>query len=424
MLGSSVNEPLIGTPVCGPERPSAHTCMHVLGVGRRDPRVLRAASALVQANVAVTIVDLEDDYTRPREETLYGIGFKHVRPPLWLTRTHFKPFVLLHIVWMAWLRTRAVVGTPADIYHAHDANALRACAIAARRRRKPVILDAHELPLVERFYQEHWYWRILHRFYVRQLRRLLPRCAAAITVSPPIVDELQRRYGGPRAVVVRNLPPYWPPRPSQRLRERLGLDSHVRIALYQGALRTNRALDRLVLAAPHLDPDTVLAIMGDGPSRADLEAQIARSQVADRVKLLPAVPYDELLEWTASVDLGLIIYPPSHSPNVLYCLPNKLFEYLMAGVPVLASPLEAVVDVLQTYDCGSVVESLDPEAVARAINGLLADTQSRAQMRRNALGACARDLRWDVEQGRLVNLYERVLGRPVASVPSQRPAST
>ncbi len=423
-VGASSLQILTGMSGQEPTRPMAHVCMHVLNIGRRDARVLRAAAALVQANVAVTIVDLEDDYTRPRGETLDGIRFKHVRSPRWLALTHFKPFVLLHILLLFWLRVWAVVGTHADIYHAHDANALRVCSLAARRWGKPVLLDAHELPLVERYYQTRWYRRLMHAIYVRQLKRLLPRCVAAITVSPPIVDELQRRYGGPRADVVRNLPPYWRPRVSNRLRERLGLGPDVRIALYQGALRENRALDRLVRAAPHLDPGVALVIMGDGPCRAAIAEQIEREGVSDRVKLLPAVPYAELLDWTASADLGLNVLPPDYSPSIRYCLPNKLFEYLMAGVPVLTSPLEAVVDVLRTYGAGSVVASLDPDVVARAINGMLADPDMLAQMRRNALAASARDLRWDAEQKHLLDLYRRILAIPLgaARAAGQTPA--
>lgn len=412
-VGASSLAVLTGMANSEPERPVAHVCMHVLNIGRRDARVLRAAAALVRANVAVTIVDLEDDYTRPLRETIDGIRFKHVRPPLWLTRTHFKPFVLLHILWMFWLRLRTVVGTPADLYHAHDANALRACSLAARRWRKPVLLDSHELPLVERYYQTRWYRRLMRALYVRQLKRLLPGCVAAITVSPPIVDELQRRYGGPRAEVVRNLPPYWPPRASDRLRERLELGPDVRLALYQGALRENRALDRLVSAALYLDPGIVVVIMGDGPCQGAIAAQIARDGLGDRVKLLPAVPYAELLEWTASADLGLNVLPPDYSPSIRYCLPNKLFEYLMAGVPVLTSPLEAVVEVLRTYGAGSVVGSLEPEVVAGAINGMLGDPEALARMRQNALAACARDLRWDVEQKHLLDLYQRLLLVPL-----------
>jgi glycosyltransferase involved in cell wall biosynthesis len=238
---------------------------------------------------------------------------------------------------------------------------------------------------------------------------MMPRCSAVISPSPPLVKELQRFYGGPTAALVRNIPPYQPPVSSDRLRRYLNLDPKVRIALYQGSLGNDRGLDILVRAARFLDPDIVIALMGKGESQAVLEALITREGVGDRVKFVPPVPYVELLNWTASADIGLIIYRPQ-SANVPMMLPNKLFEYLMAGVPVLASPLEAVVDIINTYEVGSIVRSLDPEEVGHAMSALLADHKALGRMRRNALAACQRELRWDVESQQLIQLYQDVPG--------------
>ena len=116
----------------------------------------------------------------------------------------------------------------------------------------------------------------------------------------------------------------------------------------------------LVRAGHFLDPNNVIVLMGKGESQATLEALIAQEGVEQQVKLLPAVPYAELLTWTASADLGLIIYQ-AHSANVPMMLPNKLFEYLMAGVPVLASPLEAVVEIVNAYQVGNIINALDPQ---------------------------------------------------------------
>jgi glycosyltransferase involved in cell wall biosynthesis len=152
----------------------------------------------------------------------------------------------------------------------------------------------------------------------------------------------------------------------------------------------------------------VIVVMGDGPSKASLQQLIAQEGVGDRIKLLPLVPYAELLSWTASADIGLNVLPPDYSPSIYYCLPNKLFEYLMAGLPVLTSRLPAVVEVLRQYDVGQVVDSLDPVTVAEAINALLADTEARTRMRTNALAAARDSLNWEIESQRLVQLYARL----------------
>jgi glycosyltransferase involved in cell wall biosynthesis len=237
---------------------------------------------------------------------------------------------------------------------------------------------------------------------------MLPYCSSIIIVSPPLVEEMQRRYGGPRADVIRSVPKYQVAPTSDRLRQTLGLSATTRIALYQGYVQPNRGLDLLVRSAKYLAPGNVIVVMGDGPSKAALQQLVAQEGVGDRIKLLPLVPYAELLSWTASADIGLNVLPPDYSPSIYYCLPNKLFEYLMAGLPVLTSRLPAVAEVIRQYDVGQVVDSLDPVTVAEAINALLADTEARARMRANALAAARDSLNWEIESQRLVQLYARI----------------
>ena len=183
--------------------------------------------------------------------------------------------------------------------------------------------------------------------------------------------------------------------------------------LYQGNLQPNRELDRLVRAAPFLAPDTVLVMMGkDMKSTASqLRALITAEGVEERVKMLPAVPYAELLSWTAAADMGVAIFAADYSLNVSMFLPNKLFEYIMAGTPVLASQIKPIVEVIDTYKVGRVVSSLAPAAIARAINEMLADEQALTVMRRNALEAARAELCWEKERPRLIALYQTICRR-------------
>ena len=130
---------------------------------------------------------------------------------------------------------------------------------------------------------------------------------------------------------------------------------------------------------------------------------------AERIKIIPPVAYSELLEWTTSADVGLILYPPNYSLNVKMCLPNKLFEYVMAGLPILATQLDAVSEILQQYRIGRVIPSLTPSTIATDINRLLADTGALAVMRRSALEAAQGDLCWETEQRQLIAVYTKFL---------------
>jgi len=401
-------------------------CMLALRQASSDVRAMRTSAGLAQAGFAVEIVDIEHDRARPRQESLTGIRSKyitlptdehlqavrvrHIFMPRRLSRyyspTRFAPWLLFK----GWRMARAFVellGVPADMYHASDITALPACYIASLLRGKPLIFEPYELPLVQ-----PWITRLrpLHALSVRLLRSLLPRCSGIIVTSPSYAPELQRRYGGRAAVVIRNIPTYQPPVSSKRIQQYLGLGPKVRIAIYQGGLNPDRGLDVLVRAARFLDPDIVIVMKAWGDSQPKLEALIAREQVGDRVRIIPPVPYEESHLWTASADIGLVIYRPQ-SLSVRMTLPNKVFEYLMAGVPVLTSSLDAVADLVGTYDVGRVESSLAPQDVGRAISTMIGDEAGLSRMRRNALAAVHSELRWEVESQKLVQLYREVSDR-------------
>ncbi len=385
-------------------------CMHVLGTARTDVRVMREATTLAQAGMEVSIVDIESDPTQPREEEFDGIHVKHILMPGWFVPTRFKPWFLVKLFLALLYGTLALVTVSAEIYHAHDDTALPACYIAARLRRKRLVFDAHELPLVEPNITR---WRLLRGLSALLLKSMLARCSAVITVSPPIIRELQRLYGGRTAWLIRNIPAYQVPISSNRLRQYLELDAGTRIALYQGNL-DSRGLHILIHAARFIDPGIVIVMMGKGANQADLEALIAREGVGERAKIIPPVPYAELLAWTASADIGLVVYSPVSTPiitpNIQMCLPNKLFEYLMAGLPVLASRLDAVADIVTTYDVGCIVNSLDPQDIGQAINRMLADYDALARMKSNANAATRHDLCWENEGCRLIDCYRDISG--------------
>jgi glycosyltransferase involved in cell wall biosynthesis len=383
-------------------------CMHVLGQVRLDVRVMREAIALLEAGFSVSIIDVEAKGSQTVEEHIHGVCVKHIVRPAWFVPAHFKPWFLVKYMLMIISGIFRLVRSPVDVYHAQDQRALPACYIAALIRRKPLVFDAHELPLSDAVLRR---WRGLHALSTWFLASVLPRCAGVITVSSPIAQEIGKLYRVSEVSLVRNVPVYQSVAKSNKLRQYLGLGPDVRIALYQGGMQPNRGLDRLVRAAPFLGPNILIVLLGPTTkeTRSQLEALILSEGVANCVKLLPPVPYEELLEWTASADIGLIVYSPDDSLNVKMCLPNKLFEYLMAGIPVLASELEAVKEVIKTHDVGQVVSSLEPVEVGAEITAMLADNAALARMSRHALEAARYEFCWELEKQRLIQFYQKIL---------------
>src|SRR5260370_6579071 len=315
---------------------------------------------------------------------LHGVSLKHVLMPSWYISTRF-PWSLLKAMWMFIRTTLRILCTPADIYHAHDEFALPACYIAARLWRKPLVFDAHELPLAEMPLAEmSRSRRTIHPLLTWLFCAMVPYCSEVIATSSYMALEISKRYSIPQVTVVRNLPPYRIVQKSDRLRQFLGLSSDIRIAIYQGNLQLDRRLDVLMRAAAFLEQNIVIVMMGKTYkiTQSELEAIIASEGVSDRVKIVPWVPYAELLDWTASADIGLAYLPGDYArdhENAM--LANKLFEYVMVGLLGLASPLKAIAEVIRTYDVGQVLPSLAPADIGAAINAMLADHDALARMR-------------------------------------------
>lgn len=393
--------------VAGTIQEPKEVAMHVLGAARNDVRVMRAATALTEAGYKVSIIDIETESARPVKEEIHGIHLKHIMIPEWSVnsrRLNSRFFVqaMLLIIRCLFLLLR----TPANIYHAHDETALPSCYVAALLRRKPLIFDAHEVPTSALSEHQMSLKTLLKRCFLL----IVPHCRAVISISPSVVKEFRQRYRCREVCLIRNIPAYRVIPKSDRLRRHLNLSSNIRIALYQGNLQPDRGLDKLIRSAPFLERDIVIVLMGRGirDMQSQLEALILREEIADRVKMMPPVPYEELLDWTASADLGLIFYSPDYLEVQMY-LPNKIFEYMMAGLPFLSSPVDGVAEAINTYDVGRILPSLSPADIGAAINAMLADRAALERMRRNALNASQHDLNWETESQRLVQLYHKIL---------------
>jgi len=381
-------------------------CLLVLRSSRTDHRAMRTITALEKEGFEVSVIDIECERTTPREETKDGVRWHHLIIPDWHSSRRFQPLFFLVAIKTFLLVLHVLLKSRADIYHAVELTALPVCYIITKLRRKPLIFEAYELhiPVPETTIA---FWRLLGP---RLLAVILPRCARIVTVSPLCAEEFRRCFHVQEVSVVRSIPAYRTVQKSNLLRQYLGLGEGTRIALYQGGLQRNRGLDRLIHAATFLEDDIVIVLMGRGMGTTlkELEALIINKEVADRVKIIPSVPYENLLDWTASADIGLTIFPLNYSLSIRWCLPNKLFEYIMAGVPVLANELDAVVDIVKTYNIGQIVTSDAPEDIGTAINTMLADSASLAEMRCNALRAAQKELHWEKESQELIGLYKNI----------------
>lgn len=275
-----------------------------------------------------------------------------------------------------WEAHRALVRTlrdlPADAYHASDLYVLPALARAARQRGVPLVYDAREwyagLDAAHRRPWVGWAWGAVES-------RFAPRCALVLTVNDAIADRLAAERHVPRPTVVRNVAERARVQPTGALRARLGLPPDRPLALYQGLLRPGRGLRQLVEAMADV-PEADLVLIGEGSEEEALRALVAE-RLPGRAHLLPFTPPDQLATLTPDADVGVATIEPL-TESLRLALPNKLFEYAAAGLPVLAgSGVEPMRDLVEQTGAGEAVDPADRPQVVAALRRMLLDEEAR-----------------------------------------------
>lgn len=296
-----------------------------------------------------------------------------------------------------------------DVVHCHDLPTLPVGAEWCRRHSSvKLVFDSHELyeEVASLSSPERWYWR-------RKLRRLSGNVDAFITVNESIAAEHARRYPAlPRAVVVRNaaVRPSSDPESRGLLRAAAKVRDDQRVLLYQGGYARHRGLEALLFASVELPPEWVVVMMGWGAHEARLRTiALDVDPLGDRIRFLPPAAPEVLRDWTAGADLGVIPYENT-CLNHWFCSPNKLWEYPVAGVPILASPFPELRREIEGAGIGCLLpEVLDGPGLRRVVDSI--DDEALMRMRAACREYARRD-HWGVYLERLLGLYRRLDSAP------------
>jgi glycogen(starch) synthase len=368
-----------------------------------DSRVLRTAQALHEAGHEVVLVG----HGPPPAGAAYRVALLPDLPSRFAVRAGLVlrqapatlvPASSFPLYWTNAARRQAreiLRACRPDAVHANDWTTLPLALDAKRRWGARIVYDSHEMAVAE--FEHSLKWRLAARSHVRTIEaRGIARADAVIAVSPGIARALQEVYPGLRSPeVIRNLPeaqamPFRPTGPSVTV-------------LFHGLLCRNRGLEAVLASLPHWPEAFRLVLRGSSSPayRTALEAQIAARGLSRRVRFEPPVAPAEVVSRAAEADLGLCILPDSSRQN-RFALPNKLFEYLTAGLGVVASPLPDMAQIVRSHGCG-VLAAAEPGAIAAAMRAL--DLSAIDRLKRQAVAA-AQSLTWAHERRKLVALYD------------------
>jgi len=310
---------------------------------------------------------------------------------------------------LGWARTAAAAAPKADVYHGHDLTGLPAAVRAQAAKGGMVVYDSHEsfMDSGSNVNRPRWAKWILRRFEGRQAMHAV----ALVTVNRSLGELLGSLLGIPRVVVVYNTPARWEPpsAPPDLLRRAAELPPGTPIALYHGAFSPHRGLEELAEAVLLPGMEAVHAVfLGYGSLEATLREMAEDQRFGGRLRVLKAVHPDVLPAWVASADVGVMAIQAS-TLNHRLSSPNKLFESIGTGLPVVVSDfVEMRRIVLDDPDgpLGAVCDPADPASIASAIRSILdLDPAERADLRARCLRAAHDRWNWETESSKLVELY-------------------
>jgi glycosyltransferase involved in cell wall biosynthesis len=282
-----------------------------------------------------------------------------------------------------------------DILLSNDLDTLPANFIASKIKGKPLVYDSHEYftevpELINRpRVKKVWEWLE---------KKMVPNIKTAITVCNSIAKIYEEKYGTPFRVL-RNLPLAG----SFEAKTETN-DKAEKIILYQGALNIGRGLEQAIWAM-HFVENSKLIIAGDGDIKADLEKLVIKENLQNKVEFTGRLPLEELAKLTPQADLGLSI-EEDLGLNYRFALPNKLFDYIQAQVPVLVTNLPEMVAIVHQYQIGEITNSLEPYHLAEKIKDALNNQEKRKVWKSN-LPAAANKLTWENEEKVVWEIFKR-----------------
>ncbi len=362
---------------------------------RRNSRALKQLRALAALGATVEVLTFGPPATDPWLEP--GLRL-HVltRPP----GSGPRFFAQVHRLFEA-----VTLTLKAHVYHASDLYTLPAMHAGARQHGSRLVYDARELyPHVAATAGRpwvRWTWRIVEGRHIRH-------ADAVFTVSDSIAERLAQTYGIPPPAVLHNVPPYQRTTSTGYLREQTGIPPDTVVLLHQGQIQQRRGCALLVDAMRDVQ-GAALVFLGGGPLKPQLQQHVKEAGLNDRIHFLDPVPPDDLLPITASADIGITLLEDT-SLNHRFALPNKLFEYLMAGLPVLASDLPEIRGVVHDFDVGLVVDPANRTALVHALQRMTDDKDARARWA-SQTPRVFETFNWEKASQRFKDVYQALLTR-------------
>lgn len=306
--------------------------------------------------------------------------------PLFYTEFNIRLFFLLLL-------------NPSNLLVSNDLDTLLPNYLVSKIKRLPLVYDSHEhfteVPELIGRKRVQKIWKAIEKW-------IFPKLKHVFTVNESLGTIFKEMYGI-EVKVVRNVP-FRQEYRMEKSRKDLGLPEDKKIVLLQGAgINIDRGAEEAVLAMKYVE-NAILLVIGSGDVIGKLQHMAAEEHLDGRITFIPKLPFDVLYHYTVHADVGLTIDKDTNI-NYRYSLPNKLFDYIQARVPVLASDLPEIRKIVMNYNIGLLIENHEPEHIASRIRQMLESPQQIAVWKEN-LKFAASELCWEKEKKTLIDVYQ------------------
>ncbi|MBS4200639.1 glycosyltransferase [Bacillus sp. FJAT-49732] len=427
---------------------SKKVCMFVWNHFTNDARVLRECTALSERGYSVDLICIHDpaDKNLPKYEKRnenfnvyrvrrYPILLEYMQGFLRFLKKKKINLLLFFILWAAavyvlpiftviltvflgllyklklipwWIKAniylRMVVkgySKTYDIYHSNDLNTLLQGYVCSKWRfsGKKLVYDSHEVQTSRTGYNSKMYGKI-EGFLLKKIDSMIVENNTRAKYNedlygfyPNVVHNYPFKKNGDFNKII-------------SIHQMLNVPDDTKILLYQGGIQIGRGLEKLIQAAP-LFKEGVLVFIGDGKQKPELMKLVSDLNLSEKVKFIPKVPLEDLPSYTKNAYLGFQVLN-----NICFnhwsASSNKLFEYMMSGVPVVACSFPEIKKVVEGEQIGICVDSHDYKDIARGVNKLIDDKALRDEFSRNC--AEAKDkYNWEEEKVHFINVYHKLI---------------
>ena len=356
-----------------------------------DNRVNKTCMALIECGYDVTLVGRKLSNSLP----IPNWTFKTIR-----LKMIFKKGPLFYFFFNLRLFFVGLINKT-DLFYANDLDTLAPMFLLSKLKKKPLIYDSHELfcevPELKSSRIKKSIWQKLEGY-------IIPKLQTCITVNVSIAKIYEAKYNVP-FYIIRNISDFdqtFIP----KSRVQLSLPEDKKIILLQGAgINVDRGAEELIDAMEFVQ-NAVLYIIGSGDVWENLKQKVLfNKNIQNKVVLINKLPKSELINYTFNADIGLSI-DKNTNLNYLYSLPNKIFDYIQAEIPILASRLPEIENIILQYKIGDFIDDHNPKTIANKLNEMLYSQQLSSY--KKYLAIAKKEITWKSEKEKLLTIIKNI----------------